>query len=552
MARQLRPRRQGIPADHNYFAPYPNTIYTSSPPTIQRSTDMDQSEDNSLEHPPRKKRKAAIPKDIQMTTCDTVKHKKRWRYFGYRRKRRGYPKPSVVKGDDQVVDAEGKRKKTNWISLKPTLIAEAGDHGVQAEGLLAGEESGVSNSEETPVHKCKCCRRWRLSRKDRRQSQRLVIKNFKLPFDKLPDLCKLKIFSFLSVTERGRMAEVCQEWRRLIWQSGLWCHIDFNVFNPIHCHNSSTRGLSPSQYPWFMTVTEYNKHCLRVQKYMAFLQSVVPHVRFLRFAYDIVNPKDEWLKHLLNFLEHSNCKMLQALDMDWTLTPVRPPCADRFCCFFNKARTALQRHVRRVLALHELLNKLTRAAPMVTQLSLPFDWSERSILLLCRWKHVEKLSLGSYVQLRLLQQEPLSLLLGKLTQLQELRLTICSPILENQKNMYTFTHPKLKTLDTRECQGVFIKSLKTPYLVVLNTPMIPWLGLVGRRRFYPPCLYSVLRKGAPRLEWFNNHRLHNYWREFSYGELEVLLNQTCPCKTHSTRPPRDARDEHGHGEDDQN
>ena len=539
MDRQLRPRRQGIPSDHNYFAQYPNTIYTTPSPTIAA---------NALDcgdplDPPSKKRRASTTKDAstQHTSDDVAKTKKRWHYFGYRRKRRGTSLHSRVAGTVGIEgcpppDNSGSTKIKRKRAVKRKLKALSSDASLQLHG-------GVNDaSKDGRIPKCACCCRWRLSRKERRQSQRLVIKNFKLPFDKLPDLCKLTIFSYLTVSERGQMAQVCQEWRRLIRHPGLWSLIDFNVFNPTHC-NTSSRGLSLSQYPWFMTLIDYNKYCLRMQKYVSFLEDITPHVRFLRFAYDLVNPKDEWLQQLLSFLKHSNCNKLVSVEMDWTLTPVRPPCADRYCCFFNKARIALQKHITRVLFFHQFLNKLTRAAPQVVRASLPFDWSERSVLLLCRWRHLQSLRLDSYIQLRLSLQELLAVVLNKLGQLTELQLSVCSPLVDTAdvRTLFSISHPRLCSLDIRECKGVFLRTLQTPSLKVLKMPQTPWRGVGGgvasgaRRRWYPPCLYPLIKQGAPQLLWFNHHRLHDYWLEYPYEELESVLNRACPCKAHSKK-----------------
>lgn len=523
MGPQLRPRRHFVLPDHNYSAPYPNSIYTPSKPILPPvRLNIDESL-LELTHRPLTKAQKLV-KTVKTVDINGKRVKRKHRYFGDRRRKR-FPKAKRVNDDNienEVAKVRNVKRRRTQKLQNVGLVDNGTDFDKHNSDLLANDDVSI----------CKSCGFKIISTEARRHSQRLVIKNFKLPFDKLPDLCKLKIFSLLSVPERGRVALVCQEWRRLIRHSGLWTQLDFGVFNPPLSYH-----LGKVQYPWFMTVPDYEWYRLRVQKYISFLQSVVPHTRSLSFAYDIHNPKDAWLKQILCILQNSNCRTLERVDLDWTCTPVRPPCADKYCCFFNKARLALQRHLQRIRSFHKLLEELTRAAPKVTYAAMPFDWSERSVLLMCRWKRLTVLKLGAYSGLRLVNQDVLDALLSNLPLLQELRLSISFPLLDSidERNMFRISHSSIQTLDLRGCKRIHIHSLNLPALKVIYTADREGReqGTGDRTLMYPPCLYSVLRHGAPNLRQVNDHFTQPYWLEFLYRELESVFTEVCPCKLHS-------------------
>ena len=388
------------------------------------------------------------------------------------------------------------------------------------------------------LHGQKCCHNWKHfkiddSLEDRRYSERLVKKNYKLPFYSLPDVVKLHIFSFLTLKERAAAALVCSEWAELMRHPRVWNDIDFTVFDaPIQKLKHSPQSKS-FQFRWFTTCTEYNQYRQRLLAFVEFLKKMHPMLEYLRFAFDIAHPKDGWLQVVSDFLDHSQCRDLKTVDLEWTDTPVRPPCADVFCCLFNKVRVIFTHHIRRVKTFHKLMDQLTKVAVSLTNVSVPFDWSPRSILLMCRLKELRVLKLQKYVLLRKMDQNLIDVLLANLPNLHHLKLEVCMPSYSNRQT-YKICHPQLQILDISQCQGFFVKSMNLPELQTLYIGRMPWRGpLVDRETNTIPCLYEILHAGAPKLQQVNKHKLQAYWVEFMYEEFDTALERLCPCKDHT-------------------
>ena len=392
---------------------------------------------------------------------------------------------------------------------------------------------------------CTCCskqwgRKSSESHGDRRQSERIYMKNYKLPFSELPAECKLMILSYLSPCERAVTVTVCKEWEQLIKLSSMWSHVDLTIFNlaPLTQHR-------PVQ-PFNRQVTcKYNGQHERTVKYMEYLITLKPTMKSLKFKFDICSHREDWLNRMYELFDSSRksgCSdvpttgvtMLTKLTCDWTVTPMEPNTA-QFCCIFNKIRTMFRRHLVRVKVFHEMLEKLTSIAPKLEYIQFPFDWSARSVLLLSRLKNIQVLKLGKYLNPYGLNQLHLDVLLKSLPQLKQLELAICIPVFSN-KLLYKFAHPKLQVLDIVYCQGVFIQKLELPELVSLKLLRQYWRGsLVSASDNVIPCLYDVLCKGAPKMMRVNKHRLPSFWTEFLYDELDHLMYRVCSCKVHIYR-----------------
>ena len=365
---------------------------------------------------------------------------------------------------------------------------------------------------------------------DRRQSQRLVIKNLKLPFSELPRECKLAIFSFLSPQERCVASLVCHDWNELMYLPGLWSHINLNIFDAAVM---SKAGGSPKMG----MCARFNIYMARMRKYFDFLCSLHANMRSLTFHLDVAHPRDNWLSLILSFLETTLCDNLRVLDIDWTVTPVRPCQVDMFCCVFNKVRSAFRHHRQRVGCFHQLMAVLTRRAPSVRTLHMPFDWSERSVLHLCRLRQLEVLKLTKYVNLNRLSQDLLDTVLANLPCLRHLELEVCMPTFSSQ-TLYSVAHNTLETLDVSRSRGFFLKRVGLPRLRTLCVQRTEWQGpLAPGRCDFLPCLYSLCSVGAPNLSFINRCRLQPYWHNFLYDELDLLLKKVCPCKEHATVQP---------------
>ena len=377
----------------------------------------------------------------------------------------------------------------------------------------------------------------------RRQSERLIKLNYKFPFEDLPDVCKLKIFSYLSICDKGTAAQVCVEWSRLMKSPGLWAHMSFSAFNSSVSslrYKSVKSTKSPplifhGHHPWFNSCAEYEDYKGRVLKFLTFVQDIKPKLRSLSFTYDIGEPKDEWLRWISELLHKAQCLDLTYANMDWTWTPQRLTCTDRYCCLFNKMQIKYRTHEKRVRCFNKLQEVLAQVAPKLAHLKVPFDWSPRSVLLMCRLKQVKTLQLGQYMMLKGIQQEMMDALLRNMPQLRELEIQVCSPY-HNRTITYSIKHAGLELLDISMCKGFFLHELTCPRLTVLKLGRCAWKGpLVNKETNKLHCIYSLCKKGTPSLAYINRHHVQAYWVEYLYDELNTLLCKVCSCKDHLYR-----------------
>ena len=380
----------------------------------------------------------------------------------------------------------------------------------------------------------------------RRQSERLIKMNYKFPFEKLPDVCKRKIFSYLSLIEKGIAAQVCGEWNSRMKSPGLWSHMNLAVFNPttspVKSKSNRNAKTMPNTIfhgaiPLFSNYIEYDDYKNRVCKFLEHMREIKPKLRTLSFSYDIGQPKDEWLKWMTGLLTSGQCLDLTYANIDWTWTPLRLLSSDRYCCLFNKMQIKYRMHEKRVRSFNELQKVLAKVAPKLAHLKTPFDWSPRSVLLMCRLKQVRTLQLGQYMMLKGVQQEMMDTLLRNMPQLRELEIKICSPY-HNSRTTYSITHRSLELLDISMCKGFFLHELKCPKLTVLKLGRYPWKGpIVNKETNKLSCIYTLCRRGTPRLAYINRHHIQAYWVEFLYDELNTVLCKVCSCKDHLYREP---------------
>jgi len=109
------------------------------------------------------------------------------------------------------------------------------------------------------------------------------------PFHCLTDDCKLYIFSQLSLSERGIAATVCRSWSQLMRTPSLWSVIDLVIFPPYPPGGDDV--FSPDD-----NVKLYETYRTRVRQFVAYLVSVHPIVRVLRFEFDIGDLRDGCLR----------------------------------------------------------------------------------------------------------------------------------------------------------------------------------------------------------------------------------------------------------------
>ena len=109
------------------------------------------------------------------------------------------------------------------------------------------------------------------------------------PFQSLPVDCRLKVFSMLSITERGRAACVCKDWCALMRMPELWSNVDFLSF--ASCQRCAETGRD-------CTLLCYTTYRTRMKSFFRFLFSVRPKIRRLRASFDIGHHRDGWLEQL--------------------------------------------------------------------------------------------------------------------------------------------------------------------------------------------------------------------------------------------------------------
>jgi len=109
------------------------------------------------------------------------------------------------------------------------------------------------------------------------------------PFQSLPVDCRLKVFSLLSITERGQAARVCKDWCALMRMPELWTNIDFLSF--AFCRRCAKTGRD-------CTLLCYAAYRTRMKSFFRFLFSVRPKICRLRASFDIGHHRDGWLDQL--------------------------------------------------------------------------------------------------------------------------------------------------------------------------------------------------------------------------------------------------------------
>ena len=89
------------------------------------------------------------------------------------------------------------------------------------------------------------------------------------------------------------------------------------------------------------------------------------------------------------------------------------------------------------------------------------------------------------------------------------------------------------------CRGIFISEMSLPKLVTYHmarSPLIQTLdsGVWVSGLKDTPCVYDVLRHGAPRLRQLNLHQMQPQWCENASDDddLQQVLASICSCTEH--------------------
>ena len=342
------------------------------------------------------------------------------------------------------------------------------------------------------------------------------------PFQLLPKDCQLKVFSYLSHRERGVCAQVCTDWESLMRSSSLWTVVDLTIFP--HCH-TATHDCTHECY------TSYRD---RTKKYLEYLQTVRPALKRFSFSYDIGDCEDRWLDAIESLLKCCRLQELSHVRLNWRETPKKPIWTESHTWSTADGKQFHFRNKYRQRTFVNFFEKFTAAAPNITQLTLPFDWSCRSLEALGRLGSLHSLVLEKYFSYQGLQQEYLDQLLTRCTSLRRLVLEVWTANAQGVE-LYDMTSQNLTYLDVSQCRGFYLDSVNLPNVTVFKMNRYPWNGhLVCPDRVNIRCVYDVLCTGTPSLKQLNEHTLHSDWKYCVYPELETVLRAVCSCQKHKS------------------
>lgn len=350
--------------------------------------------------------------------------------------------------------------------------------------------------------------------------------NNALAFEKLPEVCQLKIFGFLSITEKGVAAQVCRHWNSLLKSPVLWSYLDLTVFK-LHPREE----LLPKKH--VCSASCYNAYKARLNSFHMFVINVAPSIRLLRFSFDIGDVGDDWLEWIRALLRRVRCLDLADAAVGWKDTVVWPK-EESSCPVEDVDSVSQTRHRQRLfVGFFEYFVSLT---PNLLHLELEFDWSLRSVEALTRLQRLETLALRRYSALQALDQKLVDRVLDSLPCLKRLEMEVWTP---NSTGLcqYAVRSGILQHLDIASCRGFYLVDLYLPQVRSIRVGRRPWNGpLVTVDCASLPCIYHGLATGAPNLQEINGHLLQPEWKTCLYPELISVLEAVCPCHLHAVIP----------------
>ncbi|XP_053405871.1 uncharacterized protein LOC123565371 [Mercenaria mercenaria] len=342
------------------------------------------------------------------------------------------------------------------------------------------------------------------------------------PFQYLPDDCKLKVFSFLPIHDKGRCAQVCVYWRALLKTSSVWSHVAFSDF-PFWCITTDEHNCIGNCYI---------RYRVRVKQFLSYLKELRPILRSLEFKFDIGEKADGFLQPLENLIDKANTKELKYASMNWKETPMRPFWTDSVRDI--RCDEVMQKHRLRQRHFVSFFDLFTMQCPKVETLVVPFDWSDKSVDCLLRLQNLRSLVLEKYFVFQKLCQDLIDRLLIGLPCLKQLMLEVWTPS-GHGLVFFALVSKSVEYLDISQSRGFYLNTVHLPKLKTFRVARHPWNGpLVLADRVNVPCIYDVLAEGSPKLEKINEHYLKPTWRDGIYQTLEEVLRSVCSCKRHKS------------------
>ena len=346
----------------------------------------------------------------------------------------------------------------------------------------------------------------------------------RFPFSELPDVCKVHVFSFLSTEDKVSAAHVCSEWRHLLSSPVLWTNVDV-----------------PASVRSVLTSPQADKHDEvayrdRVKKYLDFIGKVDPSIRRFVFVGDIA----ETVYHdsLRSFITSARLSELKHASINWAKVDGSDAAKsmEKQCEECTSSWSVDENHRRRQRYFVHLFEQLCRTSLNITSLSLPFDWSPKSVDAIVRLRNMEELSLSRYSELQPLDCVTLDRVITGLPRLRRLELEVWTPCASGGLTYYSLRSKSLEFVNLAKCRGLAVEYFDLPQVSVLRLSRCPWSGPLmiptTTSTCSLPCLHRILSEGVPNLKELNGHKLHADWHKHVDDEFELLLKSICPCDLH--------------------
>ena len=338
------------------------------------------------------------------------------------------------------------------------------------------------------------------------------------PFQYLPVICKLEVFSYLKTCEKGVSASVCKEWNSLLNFPSFWKTVDLGFLrrNP-HLQNEHSDNPETSS-------ARLKEKLLSFTSFMENLGVKIKHFTFdLEICFDV--------DAIDSLLESHTSSELNSVTITWNnlipatfheLQETPKPDFD-----YNRRRQQRQKVV--------FLKKFVKLVPKIESLTTPFDWSVGATSAISMLTSLRKLVLLKHSELQSLHQSSFDIVLNSLINLESLEVEVCTPSLSGLQD-FSLKSSSLKHLKMSGSKGICFSCLKFPKLTHLEVRMefykCPLNVKITQESAKMPCLYSLLRSGAPALKSINNHVLSKMWQHCRCAELESVLVDVCPCVAH--------------------
>lgn len=341
------------------------------------------------------------------------------------------------------------------------------------------------------------------------------------PFPQLPQVCKLHVLSFLDPVDKVSASRVCTEWHELLRAPMLWKNVDVPACVE-HC--AAVQQCSSVQQSARQHLPSYPARC---KKFLRFVCELNPSVDRFVFEGDIID--SDYLNMLDQFLDGSRLNDLRHVNINWC------PASE------SSHQASDDNHRRRQRLFVRLFDKLTCLAPNICSLTIPFDWSPKSVEALCRLRNIKTLTLSRYSEFQSLDESALDRVLRGLPRLRRLVLEVWTACAAGGLSFYSLESASLEVLDVSQCRGLAVSArLSLPRLRSLRVSRQPWSGPLSVRQDASAsagpsvvCLHKALSTGCPQLTSINGHALECDWRDCVSDALNDVLKSVCACSLHS-------------------